>query len=160
MVKKEVLVNSSSVCFDFNRISFSFRWRKRSFTFYLHTILMKPNSNPFLTILTIVFGFLLLNEFVKSKIILYTIISVSGLSILIPKFSVFVEIIWFKLSILLSKLIPTIILSIIFFFLLTPLSLLSKLFNSKTDFISKNDSETTFKTCNKNFTDKSFERSW
>lgn len=160
MVKKKVLVNSCCVSFDFNRISNSFCWRKRSFTIYLHALLMKPNSNPFLTILTIVFGFLLLNEFLESKIILYTIISISGLSILIPKISIIIEIIWFRISIILSKIIPSILLSCIFFLLLTPLSILSKLSSYRSEFLSENNSESTFKNSNRSFDKKSFERSW
>ncbi len=121
---------------------------------------MKPNSNPFLTILTIVFGFLLLNEFLESKIILYTIISISGLSILIPKISIIIEIIWFRISIILSKIIPSILLSCIFFLLLTPLSILSKLSSYRSEFLSENNSESTFKNSNRSFDKKSFERSW
>ena len=121
---------------------------------------MKIKSNPSLTVLTIVFGLLFFNYFFDNQIIFYFCLFLSGIGVLSYKSSVIIEKIWFKVSYLLSQLIPNILLSLIFFLLLTPIAFLSKLFNSKTDFNSINNQDTTFKTQNKSFVKESFERAW
>lgn len=121
---------------------------------------MKLKSKPYLTVLTIVFGLLFFNFFLENKILFLVALIISGLGILSPRISFFIENIWFKFSFLLSQLIPNILLSSIFFFLLTPLALLSKVFKSNTNFIYSNRSTTTFKIVNKKFDEKSFERAW
>lgn len=121
---------------------------------------MEIKSNPSLTVLTIVFGLLFFNHFFDNEIIIYVCLFISGLGVVSNKSSVIIEKIWFKVSYLLSQIIPNILLSLIFFLFLTPIALLSKLFNSKTDFNSKNNQNTTFKTQNKSFVKKSFERAW
>lgn len=121
---------------------------------------MKIKSNPSLTVLTIVFGLLFFNYFFDNEIIFYVCLFLSGIGVLSNKSSVIIEKIWFKVSYLLSQLIPNILLSLIFFLLLTPIAFLSKLFKSKTDFNSKNNQNTTFKVQNKSFVKESFERAW
>lgn len=118
------------------------------------------NTGPYLTILTILFGFLMINHFLKSDYIYYSIIVISGLSLISSKFSKYIELIWFKLSFVLSQIIPNILLSLIFFSFLTPLSLLSKLLKSKSDFLVKNNSKSTFISMNKKFSKETFERAW
>ena len=121
---------------------------------------MKIKSNPSLTVLTIVFGLLFLNYFLDNKTILYISIILSGLGVFSTKISIIIEKIWFKITYILNQIIPTILLSMIFFLILTPVSLLSKLFNSKTNFNSTNNQKTTFIDQNKSFDKKSFERAW
>ena len=121
---------------------------------------MKIKSNPYLTSLTIVFGLLFLNIFFENKTLLYVTISISGLSIFWLKFSILIERYWFKIAYLLSQIVPNILLTLIFFFLLTPLSILSKIFGSKTNFKSINNDSTVYKLINKSFDKKSFERTW
>ena len=120
----------------------------------------EDKSNPSLTVLTIVFGLLFFNYFFDNEIIFYVCLFLSGIGVLSNKSSVIIEKIWFKVSYLLSQLIPNILLSLIFFLLLTPIAFLSKLFKSKTDFNSKNNQNTTFKVQNKSFVKESFERAW
>ena len=52
------------------------------------------------------------------------------------------------------------LLTLIYFLILTPISLLSKWFKFQTDFNSKNNRNTTFKIQNKSFDKESFERAW
>ncbi len=121
---------------------------------------MKLKSNPSLTLLTIVFGLLFLNYFLDNEIIFYICFN----SIIIPissyKSSIIIEKIWFKVSYILSQIIPNVLLSLIFFLILTPIALLSKIFNSQTNFNSNNNQKTTFITQNKSFDKNSFERAW
>lgn len=117
---------------------------------------MKSHS----TILSIIFGFLVINLFFNSDLLVYFLIAISGLSIFSKLFSNIVEKLWFQLAKILSKIIPSVLLGIIFFILLTPLAFLSKLFKAKTDYKSKNNSESLFTSCNKSFSKTSFERTW
>ena len=121
---------------------------------------MKIKSNPSLTVLTIVFGLLCFNYFFDNEIIFYVCLFLSGIGVLSYKLSIIIEKIWFQFSYILSQIIPNVLLSLIFFLILTPIALLSKLFKSKTDFNSKNNHNTTFKTQNKSFDKNSFERAW
>ncbi len=88
------------------------------------------------------------------------VILVSGLSILSKKISNFIEKIWFNLALVLSKIIPNILLCLVYFFLLTPLALLSKIFKAKTDFKLSDNSVTNYEESDKSFTKDSFEKSW
>ena len=63
------------------------------------------------------------------------------------------------LIIFLSKIIPTIILSIIFYFMLTPLALFGKIFN-QIKIISGYKKKSFFIVRNKSFTKGSFEKTW
>jgi hypothetical protein len=121
---------------------------------------MKLKSNPSLTLLTIVFALLFFNYFIKNEIIFYLCLFLSGIGVFFSKISIIIEKIWFKISFLLSQFVPNILLSVIFFLILTPVALLSKLVKSKTEFNSKNNQNTTFKTKNKSFPKESFERAW
>tara|TARA_B110000037_G_scaffold204353_1_gene248256 strand:- start:342 stop:707 length:366 start_codon:yes stop_codon:yes gene_type:complete len=121
---------------------------------------MKIKSNPSLTILTIVFGLLVFYFFLEKQEIFYICIVLSGFGIFSKKISKLVEKIWFKMSFILSQIIPNILLSIIFFFILTPVAFLSKLFKSNTEFTSRNEKKSIFKSQNKVFDKKSFERAW
>jgi len=121
---------------------------------------MNIKSNPSLTVLTIVFGLLFFNYFLDNEIIFYVCLFLSGIGVLSYKSSIIIEKTWFKVSYFLSQIIPNVLLSLIFFLLLTPIALLSKLFNSQTNFNSNNNQKTTFITQNKSFTKESFERAW
>tara|TARA_B100000795_G_C22756562_1_gene421758 strand:- start:690 stop:1055 length:366 start_codon:yes stop_codon:yes gene_type:complete len=121
---------------------------------------MKTNSNPYLTVLTIVFGILSLSVFLENNTLVYLSIILSGLGVFSLRFSKIIEIIWFKFSFILSQIIPNILLTIIFFFILTPLALLSKLFKVRSEFKSVNKEKSLFIKTNKTFNKESFERSW
>ena len=117
---------------------------------------MKPHT----TILSIVFGFIVLNFLIPSVYINYALAVLVGLSLFSLKFSIFIEYLWGKLAFVLSQIIPNILLLIIFYFFLTPIALISKLFKAKTDFISVNDRDSFFIDVNKSFSKKSYERGW
>ena len=112
------------------------------------------------TILSIVFGFLLLNLFIDSKYLYYLILFVSGISLLSVKTSLLIENYWFKLSSIGSKVFPNILLILVYIFILTPLSFLSKMFYSKTEFKSKNQTKSVFENTNRSITKDSFNRGW
>jgi hypothetical protein len=117
-------------------------------------------TNSYLTILSIVFGFLIINLFVNSDYLNYFIIIISGLALLSTAISENIELIWMKIGVILSKIIPNILLISIFFFVLTPLSFLSKIFKSKTLYNNTNDLNSYFVKITKRFDKKSFEKAW
>jgi hypothetical protein len=117
---------------------------------------MKSHS----TVLSIVFGFLVINIFLNSSVLLYSLIIISGLSILSIPFSNIIEKIWFSIALILSKIVPNVLLSIIFYFLLTPLAFMSKIFKAQNDFNIKNNSSSFFINVDKEFCKDSFRRGW
>ena len=112
---------------------------------------MNLKSNPYLTVLTIVFGLLLLYYFFDSEVIFYTSLILSGLGVFSIKMSITIEKIWFKFSFFLSQIVPNILLSFIFYLILTPISFLSKIFKYKTEYNLRNNHKTNFVTQNKSF---------
>ena len=160
MVQKKVLVVPCRYNFIINRVFNCICGKYCSISLYIYFVLMKIKSNPPLTILTIVFGLLFLNFFLGEQLIFYLCFFLSGIGIFSLFISRLIEKIWFKISIILSQIIPNILLTIIFFFILTPLALFSRFFKSKTEFISKNNNPSTFKNQKKIFDKKSFERAW
>jgi|TARA_B100001059_G_scaffold26014_2_gene20895 hypothetical protein len=121
---------------------------------------MKAKSDPYLTLITIVFGLLLFNLYLEENLIRYLCLLLTGVGVFSLKFSKIIEIIWLKLAYLLSQVIPNILLTLIFYFMLTPIALLSKLFNAKSNFNSTNDKKSFFVNNPKKFNKDSFEKAW
>ena len=117
-------------------------------------------SNYYLTILTIVFGFSIVNLFIENQIFGYLIIIISGICIISSRVAKIIEKIWFKLAFILNQIIPNTILLLIFYLILTPLSFLSKLFKADNNYASKNNKETQFVDIGKKFSKKSFKKAW
>lgn len=121
---------------------------------------MKINSKPYLTILTIVFGFLVINLFFENKYFNFICILICLLSIISKKISIIIELLWFKLSFILSQIIPNILLLLIFYFFLTPIALLSKLFKVKSEFKVNKKRSTYFITKTRGYEKESFKKAW
>lgn len=112
------------------------------------------------TILSIVFGFLLINLFVDSDIIVYFLLLIMAGSLFSQKFSNFIERIWNKIAVILSYIVPNILLTLVFYFVLTPLAFLARLSNSKTDYITNNTSDSVFRGSNREYGKSFFEKPW
>ena len=110
MVQKEILV--IPCCYNFiTNWFFNCICRKyRSISLHIYIILMRIKSNPPLTILTIVFGLLLLNLFFEEQVIFYLCLFLSGIGVFSLLLSKLIEKIWFNISIILyhySQMLPT-----------------------------------------------------
>ena len=115
----------------------------------------KFESNTYKTILTICIGLLIIYVFTEVKVLI-TISIVLGLIGIISKYlSKKIEWMWFKFSEILSYIIPNIILSVIFYFLLFPISIFSKIFR-KEDLLQKKYNGSTFLKTTKEFDSNSF----
>lgn len=119
---------------------------------------MKLQSHT--AILSIVFGFLIINFFVKSEIITYSLLILIAGSLFSEKFSNFIENIWNRLAIILSYIVPNILLILVFYCILSPLALLAKLFKSETDYLTENKTPSTFRNSNREFNKQFFEKTW
>ena len=121
---------------------------------------MKTVSDTSKTILVITIGFLVIYAFKHWQWALWTAISIGGLSILSSYFAEKIAWLWMQLGNVLGLIVPKIILSLIFFIILFPVALLSKVFGKKDTLQLKNTASSLFKTVNKTFDAASFEKPW
>ena len=102
-----------------------------------------------------------LNIKFKQNYFLYASLLIGFLSILSNKFDSFIQFIWEQFSKILSYVIPNIILTIIYFLILTPISFLQKTFDKKnTRLLLSSSLKSTFRIKNKTFDKDSFKKLW
>ena len=117
-------------------------------------------SDPVKTVLTITVGFLILHlVFIAPWLLLVSLI-IGVIGIASTRLSRMIDFAWMKLTFVLSLIVPNILLSIIFYLFLFPVSMISKLFSSKDPLRLKNNNLSVFKTVNKEFEPSSFENPW
>lgn len=117
-------------------------------------------NNPTKTVLTISVGLIVVYLFTKVKWVLDISLVIGLIGVFSTYLSEKIDFLWMKLAWVLSKIIPNIVLGIVFYLCLFPLSVLSKLFIGKDILNLKNTSNSIFKTSNKNFEKVSFEKPW
>tara|TARA_B100000963_G_scaffold358754_1_gene384185 strand:- start:189 stop:554 length:366 start_codon:yes stop_codon:yes gene_type:complete len=116
-------------------------------------------SNPTKTILVIVTGLLTVFLFTKYEILLNISLVLALIGVLFKKLSYMIEVIWFKIGFLLSLFVPKVVLILIFYLILFPVALLSRI-SSKDPLILKKSSNSTYKSINKTFKKQSFINTW
>ena len=121
---------------------------------------MKIKSNPPQTILTISTGFLLIFIFGDYYWALYTSILISCIGLVSSSIALKIERLWFKMAEILGLIIPNIILTIVFYFFLFPISMLSKIFKKKDLLSLKNKNSSNYLFVNKIFKKKDFKNPW
>lgn len=122
---------------------------------------MKPlKSNPAQTVLVICTGLVLLYFIFDLRWILYLAFGLGLLSILSTWMSTKVEWIWFKLTYLLSLIVPNILLGLIFFLVLTPIAFLASLFAKKDSFLLKKPIDSAYQVINKKYSAADLENPW
>ena len=131
--------------------------------FILYFDLMSTNqlkSDPIKTILVITVGMLVVYVATKwhPALVIALVIGLSG--ILSSYLAVKIDFLWMKLTWVLSLIVPNILLSIIFYVLLTPIALLSRIFSKEDQLFLKNNSQSIFKEYNKQFDKDSFKNPW
>jgi len=117
-------------------------------------------TNPKKTVLTICIGLIILYLITKSEWTLMAAMFIGLAGLFSTYLSTKIDYVWMKLSWLLSLIIPNVLLFIIFFFLLFPTALLSRLFGQRDPLNLKNRSQSNFKDTNKKFDKFSFEKPW
>lgn len=117
-------------------------------------------SSPTKTILIITVGILVI--FISSNwqpaLLIAVFIGLGG--IFSNEFSIRIESLWMKLSWVLSLIVPKIILTIVYYILLTPIAILSRLIAKKDELSLKNTKSSLFNECNKKFDKNSFKNPW
>lgn len=119
---------------------------------------MKENSHK-TTILTLVIGFLLLYLLFSWRWSLYVSFSIGVIGIISPYLSEKIHKIWIKFSAILGFIVPKILLSIVFYFVLVPISFLFRMFN-KDPLMLSDKYDSYFITVNRDYDTKSFENTW
>lgn len=71
-----------------------------------------------------------------------------------------IDFLWMKLAHVLSFIAPAILLSVIFYFVLSPIAFISRITGKKDPLQLKNSEKSLFKNCDKNFPKEEFEKSW
>lgn len=120
----------------------------------------QKNPNTALTVLTIIVGLLVVNFFVKNEVLVWVAIAIGGLSILSSLIRNTIHFLWMKLADILGLIIPKIILSLVFFLIVTPLGVFSRWLSPKEQLILKNDKNSTFFDVDKKFEKSFFEKPW
>lgn len=105
---------------------------------------MKQSGERFKTILIITLGLLIWYFLEPQRSLLIVIIALVALSSISSLFSIWVHLGWMKLAEILGYIIPNILLTIIYFFLLFPIAQLAKIFRRADLLQLKNSKSTTF----------------
>ncbi|WP_299763675.1 SxtJ family membrane protein [uncultured Dokdonia sp.] len=120
----------------------------------------KKELTPSKTVLTIVVGFLVIYMITKLSWALWVAITIGVLGMLSSFIALKIQDLWMGLSTVLSRIIPPILLSVIFFVILFPVALLSRLFGDKDPLQLKKTDKSLFKTVDKPFSKDTFEKTW
>lgn len=117
-------------------------------------------SDPVKTMLVITTGMLIVYVVTKWEATLIIALVIGLIGVFSTYLSKKVEFLWMKLAWILSLLIPNILLTIIFYLLLTPIAFLAKLTGKEDPLLLKNKGSSTFKKYEKNFNADSFKNPW
>lgn len=121
---------------------------------------IRKASNPIQTVLIITLGFGFLFLLTKHNWMLYVSLIVGTLGTMSTFMGEKIDWIWTKLGWILSKIVPNIILTIIFYLVLSPTAFLSRLFGKKDPMDMKNQAVSLFKLKDSPFSRESFEKPW
>ena len=108
----------------------------------------------------IVAGFLIIAYKWEVDYLLYTAILLGVLALISKKIADYIHWAWMKLAWILSMIFPPILLSIIFYFILTPIAFLFRIINRSDTLLLKQKLETTFRSRNKRIEREDFEKTW
>ena len=119
------------------------------------------STNASKTVLIITVGFLVLYFFSKQNVFLYIAIGVGLLGSISDFLAEQIDWLWTKLGWVLSLIVPNIIMTIIFYLVLTPTAFLSRLFGKSDPMDLKNTEASLFKEKKETtFSKESFEKPW
>lgn len=117
-------------------------------------------SNPAQTVLTISMGFLVLFLIYGWYWVLMISLGVGIAGVFSPWLSKKIDFIWMKLAWILSLVIPPVILTIIFYLVLFPLAVLSRLLGNPDPLNLKDRTDSLFTSSGKTFEKRDFEKIW
>ena len=112
------------------------------------------------TTLTIVLGLVILSNYFHTKHLLILAIIIGILGVFSDNVNNFIICIWGKLTELLAYIMPNVLLSIVFYFFLTPLAFVNSLIRKNNPLQLKNITSSVFITKKKIFSPESLEKIW
>ncbi len=112
------------------------------------------------TILAIVVGLVVFYFLKKSVYFLYAALVIGVIGLFSAYLSNLVHIAWTKLAKVLSYIVPSILFSLVFYLVVFPISLFSKVFKNNSYLLIKNNHTTTFKDASGDFKKQNFEKLW
>lgn len=119
-----------------------------------------PKSNPTQTVLVITVGFLILYLVFRQISLLYISVGVGIVGLLSSYLRNKIEWLWFKLTHLLSLIVPNILLGLVFYIILTPIAFFANLSGKKDTLQIKKPKDSAFVTLNKKFTAADLNNPW
>lgn len=120
----------------------------------------KQTVTPAKTVLVVSVGFAILFLLTKHNWTLYVSVIVGIIGAMSDFLAEKIDWIWTKIAWVLSKIVPNIIMTVVFYMVLTPIALLSRLFGKRDPIDLKNKQDSLFKTKNHAYTKASFEKPW
>jgi hypothetical protein len=120
----------------------------------------KQSDHPYRTLLTIVVGFLLVYLLTGRQWAIMAALAIGIPGLFSPWFTCKISHLWMQLARLLSLVVPNILLSLVFFLVLTPLAIASRLLGQKDPLFLRNRRESTFREVDKTFDRASLEKPW
>lgn len=121
---------------------------------------MKEKINTYKTTLTIVTALLIIYWYNHLVLFLYVALVIGLIAIFSSYLNNKIAFYWMKLSEILGLIFPKIMLTVLYFLVLTPLALLSKLGRKKNFLQLKNTQDSLFMNVKKTFPKQDFEKMW
>ncbi|MFZ4796080.1 MAG: hypothetical protein ACOYMA_01215 [Bacteroidia bacterium] len=121
---------------------------------------MNEKINPYKTTLTIVSALLIIYWYNHIALFLYVAMVIGLAGIISSYLNNKIAFYWMKLAEMFGLIFPKIMLTILYFFVLTPLALLSKLGRKKNFLQLKNTQDSLFLNVKKTFPKQDFEKMW
>lgn len=120
----------------------------------------KLNFDPTKTVLTITVGFLVVYLITSWNWAIITSLIVGILGLFSSRIASVINTLWMKLTMVLSYIIPNVIMAIIYYVILVPIALLSRISNRDDDMHLKNRGESTYVEVNRKIDAGSLEKMW
>ncbi len=116
--------------------------------------------NNYKSSLTIVVGFVLLSTYFNNKILFSIGISIGILGLISEKINDIIILVWNKLSEILGKIMPNVLLTAVYYLFLTPIALINRMNSKKNMLQLKNNSSSVYIHQKKEFSNESLEKIW
>lgn len=120
----------------------------------------KTKTEPVKTMLVIAVGCSIIYALTSLNWALYVSIIIGLIGVFSSTLSSWIDTLWMKLAWVLSLIVPNILLGIVYYVFLFPMSLISKIFRKDDVLQLKNKSISTYKNSEKKFDKHSFENPW
>jgi len=120
----------------------------------------KKDNNLYKTLSVIVTGFAVVSLLLSAKWSLLVAILIGVFGLLSKKLLEIIVFVWDKISFVLSKIVPNILLAFVFYVFLTPIAILSRIFGKSDPLMLKNKSNSLFIDYTKKLTKSEFEKPW